>query len=137
MTIIRWLAIFLVLGSSFGFASDKKAKAGGSPSGAPDDRVAFHGTIVTFEKSARMFTLKGKKEMNVYVISDSTKIMKGPAQGSLDDLAAGVYVRGAARPRAADGRFDALTLKIELKTGPVRVEKAERAENKPMPEASP
>jgi len=132
---IRLFAVFVVLllCSPFGFASDKKAKASGSPSAAPDDRVAFHGTIVTFEKAARMFTLQGKKEMNVYVISDSTKMTKGPAQGSLDDLAAGVYVRGAARRRTTDGRFDALTLKIELKTGPVRVEKAERAEPEPSP----
>ena len=128
MTILRYstLFLFLFLGS-FGFAADKKAKASPSPSATPVDRVAFHGTIVSFQRTAGIFTLKGKKAPGVYVVTDSTKMMKGTAEATLDDLAAGVYVRGAARP-LADGRFEALTIKIELKTAPVKVEKAAKAE---------
>ena len=133
MTIIRYSILFLFLASPLGFAADKKASP--SPSATPQDRVAFHGTIVTFQRITGTFTLKGKKAPGVYVLSDATKMMKGTAQATLDDLAAGVYVRGAARP-LADGRFEALTVKIELKTAPAKVEKAAKAEKKSTPEPS-
>jgi hypothetical protein len=128
----RLLILVFLFASTFGYAADKK-KAGASPSASPDDRVAFHGTIITFAKVAGTFTLKGKKEPAVYVVSEKTKMMKGTAEATLDDLATGVYVRGSAR-RAADGQFVALTVKIEPKTtAPTIVEKAARAPS-PAPE---
>jgi len=95
-------------------AADKKPRPGASPTATPDDRVAFHGVIVAFSKSAQTFTLRGKKGLLVYVITDATKIAKGTAEGSLEDLAPGVYVRGASR-RTGDGAFIALTVKTEPK----------------------
>jgi hypothetical protein len=139
MTIIRYSTIFIALlciGSP-GFAAEKKAKAGASPSATPEDRVAFHGTIIAFEKTAGTFTLKGKKEPAVYVLSGSTTMMKGTAPATADDLGTGVYVRGAAR-RATDGKFDALTVKIELRTAPpMRVEKAIKVKSTPEPSPTP
>ncbi len=123
----RLLFLVLLLASPFGHAAEKKGKAGASPSGTPDDRVAFHGTIIAFSRLAGTFTVKGKKEADVYVVTDATKMMKGTAEATVDDLAAGVYVRGSAR-RAGDGRFNALTVKIEAKTpAPMKIEKATRA----------
>jgi len=130
---IRLLFLFLFLASPFAFAAEKKPKAGASPSGTPDDRVAFHGTIIRFEKITGTFTLKGKKEPAVYVVTNATKMMKGTAEATLDDLAEGLYVRGAAR-RTLDGRFAALTVKIEPKSAPsMKVEKATKVDAAPAP----
>lgn len=133
MTALRWFAFFLLLAAPVGFAADKKSKASGSPTATPEDRVPFHGAIVTFQAFTGTFTLRGKKGPAAYVVSDATKMTKGTADATLDDLAAGVYVRGSAR-RAPDGRFNALTVKIEPKmTSPMRVEKAIKVAPSPAP----
>lgn len=51
--------LFCALGFSFG--AEKKGKGAASPSAPPDDRVAFHGAVVSVDKVAQGFTLQNKK----------------------------------------------------------------------------
>jgi hypothetical protein len=104
-----WAAVVVGLGT-IGAAESPASKA--AVASKPKQRP-FHGTIKAVNKSSKAIVLNGKKSQTFFIISE-TKIKKNGKPATLDQIVAGDSLGGYAR-QAADGRWEALTLNVEMK----------------------
>jgi hypothetical protein len=88
--------------------------------------VPYHGIISALDKSAKTFTIQGKRESRVLKIIDGTSITKGGQTATIDDINNTDEVSGSYM-KDADGTLVARTVKI----GPVKRKAT------PTPMASP
>lgn len=134
--LIATLAIAIALGSSIQ-AADPVKPAAKTPEAATAEAkvesqrpIPYLGKISATDKEKKTFTLQGKEKSRVFRVTPETKLAKGEAQATFDDLKAGEEVRGSAR-KTAEGQFDAVSVKIGPK------EEGAKAETKAMPAATP
>jgi hypothetical protein len=88
--------------------------------------VPYHGIISTVDKSAKTFTIQGKRESRVLKIIDGSSITKGGQTATIEDINNNDEVSGSYM-KDADGTLVARTVKI----GPVKRKAT------PTPTASP
>jgi len=92
--------------------------------------LPYQGHIVAVDKTAKTFSI-GKKEVRVFSVNDATKVTKGEAAATLNDLAVGDKVTGAYN-KAADGKLEAVSVKIgkdkaQADVAPVKAGKKDKA----------
>ena len=83
-----------------------------SPGVKPATRpIPFRGKISAVDQSAKTFTLGGKEGSRVFKVTDSTKIMKGGAPGTMADIVENEQARGTYL-KQADGTLEAKAVRI-------------------------
>jgi hypothetical protein len=83
-----------------------------SPAANPATRpIPFRGKISAVDQSAKTFTLGGKEGSQVFKVTDSTKIMKGGAPGTMADIVENEQARGTYL-KQADGTLEAKAVRI-------------------------
>jgi hypothetical protein len=99
--------------------SQAAVKASPSPDASPKVKkekrtgpIPFKGTVQSVDKAAKSFTVKGKKKERTFQVTDASKITKADnSAASIDDLQAGVQIRGSAIRNEAK-TFDVVSLII-------------------------
>jgi|SRR4051812_43082624 len=76
----------------------------------------FSGTIKTVDKAIKAIILKGEKAQT-FLVTAQTKIKKNGKPATLDQIVPGDSLGGFAR-QMPDGKWEALTLNVGLKTAP-------------------
>jgi hypothetical protein len=83
-----------------------------SPAAKPATRpIPFRGKISAVDQTAKTFTLGGKEGSRVFKVTDSTKIMKAGAPGTMADIVENEQARGSYF-KQADGTLEAKTVRI-------------------------
>jgi hypothetical protein len=77
---------------------------------AADRPFPFHGKIFAVDQAAKTFTIPGKAA-RVFAVTDETKLTKGDAEATFEELQVGAEVRGLAR-KNPDGSLTAVSVKI-------------------------
>ena len=114
------------------------AKKAEKPAAEKTSSLPYQGHIVAVDKTAKTFSL-GKKEVRVFSVTDSTKVTKGDAVATLNDLAVGDKVTGAYN-KIAGGKLEAVSVKIgkdkaQADVAPVKAGKKEKAAPAATPKA--
>ena len=79
--------------------------------------LPFKGSVVAIDKTAKTFSI-GTKVVRVFAVTDKTKLINGKAAATFADLAIGTQVTGA-YTKTADGKLDAVSVKISKETAKV------------------
>ncbi len=105
--------------------AEAKTAAEASAAASPEkkrDIIPFHGKIASVDPAAKTVTLEGKEAQRVVTVTDTTKLKKGDGAATWDDLKAGEDVGGSYK-KTADGKMEALTLRV----GPKPAKKSKEA----------
>lgn len=92
----------------------------------PARAVAFKGQATGIDKSAKTFTIEGKKASKTIKVTDKTTVTKDGAPAQFSELTDDTLVTGSYW-KHEDGTMEAKTLKIG---GPTEAEKAAKAKKK-------
>jgi hypothetical protein len=102
-----------------------------SPTKQASRPIPFHGMISAVDQTNKTFTISGKEATRVFKVTDKTKIMKGAAAGTMNDIANNEEVSGSYW-KHSDTDLEAKTVKIGP-TGKKATSPAPKASATPKP----
>lgn len=112
-------------------STEPAASEAASPAAKPPRATSFKGNATAIDKSAKTFTIVGKKASKVIKVTDKTTVTKAGSPAAFSDLTENEYVTGSLW-KQEDGALEAKMLKIGGKT---EAEKAAAAAAKAKKEA--
>jgi len=130
----------LVFSSSLNSQTTKSTSSSTAPSAAASTSpgkqvnrpIPFHGMVSAVDQKNKTFTISGKEATRVFKVTDKTNIIKGAANGTLQDIVDNEEVSGAYW-RNPDGTLEAKMVKL----GPTENKAKSSSGPSTTPRASP